>query len=78
MILPSKNISTDRALLSVSAWLYGELTFPKSISRLWDDLRKKWAQRPLAYQWFLLALDLLFVIDLVELRHDGLLGRRIP
>ena len=76
MILPSKNIPTDRALLSVSAWLYDELSLPKSISRLWDDLRKKWSQRPLAYQWFLLALDLLYTIDLIELRSDGLLWRR--
>jgi hypothetical protein len=76
MILPSKNIPTDRALLSVSAWLYAELTYPKSISRLWDDLRRKWSQRPLAYQWFLLALDLLFTIDLIELGSHGLLRRR--
>jgi hypothetical protein len=76
MILPSKNIPTDRALLSVSAWLYAELTYPKSISRLWDDLRKRWANRPLAWQWFLLALDLLYLINAIELRSDGLIGRR--
>jgi hypothetical protein len=76
VILPSKHIPTDRALLSVAGWIFGVLARPMSVSRLWDELRNHWSERPLAYQWFLLSLDLLFLIGLVELDENGLVARR--
>ena len=76
MILPSKHVGTDRALLSIAAWLYSQLRRPTTISRLWDDLRKHWDERPLSYQWFVLAMDLLFVIGLIDIGSDGLIHRK--
>jgi hypothetical protein len=77
VILPSKHITTERALLSVAGWIFSRLNRPMSVSRLWDDLRDYWSERPLAYQWFVLSMDLLFLMGLVELRDDGLVWRKI-
>lgn len=79
MILPSKHLSQDRALLTVGARILQHLSQPKTISALWEELPSQNAARrnsvpPLRYDGFVLALDLLFLIGAIELR-DGLLIR---
>lgn len=75
MILPTRNIAPDRALLTVSGEVYQHLARPETVSGLWDRVRGTNAARPLAYSWFLLAVDLLFVIGLVAYDERGLLVR---
>ncbi len=75
MILPDRNIAPDRALLSVSGIIFEQLAQPTTVSRLWDDVRERNKNRPISYVWFLLSVDLLFVLNLVWFDQDGLLRR---
>ena len=75
MILPSKHISQERALLTIGAKLLAHLDHPKTVSAVWEAMRI--SQAPISFDWFVLALDLLYAIDTIEIR-DGLLIRRTP
>lgn len=81
MILPSKHLSQERALLTVGARILQQLSRPKTISALWEEMsRSAPAQKslpPLRYDGFVLALDLLFFMGAIEFQN-GLLGRKIP
>jgi hypothetical protein len=81
MILPTKHIRPDRALLAVGGDLLLSLREPMTVSRLWDDMRAKRgdAGEPASinYDWFVLALDLLFMLGAVELDR-GLLRKTAP
>lgn len=81
MILPSKHLSQDRALLTVGARILQKLSQPKTVSALWEELTDKRemtynAELPLSYDGFVLALDILFIIGAVGLK-EGLLSRKI-
>lgn len=75
MILPTRNIAPDKALLTVSGQVFVLLRSPETVSGLWDRIRADNAERPIAYGWFLLAIDLLFSIGLVAYDGRGLLVR---
>lgn len=81
MILPTKHIRPDRALLAVGGDLLDSLREPMTVSRLWDDVRSKRGEpgepAPINYDWFVLALDLLFMIGAIELNR-GLLRKTSP
>lgn len=81
MILPTKHIRPDRALLSIGGELLAELREPATVSRLWDQVRaargKTPAAAPINYDWFVLALDLLFAVGAVELDR-GLVRKTSP
>lgn len=72
MILPTKYIPQDAALIGVGATLLGELDQPLTVSGLWDRVR----ERPNVgtFERFTLASSLLFILGAIELR-DGLLAR---
>lgn len=79
MILPTKHLNQDRALLGVGAEILCLLTEPKTVSRLWDELKstkKKVDSCSLTYDWFVLALDFLFTSNAIEL-EKGLIRRVI-
>lgn len=76
MILPTKNISPDRALLTLAGKVFERLSSPRTVSSVWDEFRAQQESRPVAYAWFILAIDLLFLMQLVWLDHDGLLRRK--
>jgi hypothetical protein len=75
MILPDRNIAPDRALLTIGGTIFDRLSEPMTVSRLWDDIRELHQKRPISYVWFLLSVDLLFVLNLVWFDQDGLLRR---
>ena len=81
MILPSKHLSQDRALLTVGAKILQKLSHPQTVSALWEELPRSTAERkdvpPLRYDGFVLALDLLFLIGAIEFK-EGVLTRRTP
>lgn len=70
MILPTKGISPDRALLTVGAQILTALDEPSTISGLWHSVRQSRAQKegstPLTFDWFVLALDLLFAVGAIQ------------
>jgi len=80
MILPSKHLSQERALLTVGGQILQHLRQPKTVSSLWKELtlRAEYLPHsisPLSYDGFVLALDLLYLIDTIEM-EDGLLTRK--
>ena len=80
MILPSKHLPQDRALLTVGAHVLTFLAHPKTVSALWEELNRSDAglaatPRRVSYDWFLLALDLLYALGTIEL-ESGLVARR--
>lgn len=80
MILPSKHMPQDRALLSVGAHVLKFLTHPKTVSALWEELNRQntglaTPPRRITYDWFMLALDLLYTLGAIEL-ESGLVARR--
>ncbi len=76
MILPTKRLPQDRALLAVGADVLVMLVRPQTVSKLWDDMKRKRFDRgsstPLPFDWFLLSLSLLFALGAVELREGRL------
>ena len=81
MILPSKHLPQERALLTVGARVLRHLTQPKTVSALWEEIPHPTAggdgAPPLRYDGFVLALDLLFLMGAIDLQ-DGLLRRTTP
>ena len=68
MILPTKGITPDRALISLGAEILRLLDEPKTISRVWEDLRRAGTtDRDLAFDWYVLALDLLFALGTISI-----------
>ncbi len=82
MILPSKHLPQDRALLTVGGHVLTFLARPKTVSALWEELNRQTGglgaalPRRITYDWFLLALDLLYALGTIEL-DNGLVARRI-
>jgi ABC-3C biological conflict system middle component len=76
MILPTKGLALDRALLSVGAEVLRLLDRPKTVSRLWDQMRRRQNSllEAISYDWFLLSLDLLYLWGAVDF-EDGRLRR---
>ena len=77
MILPTKHIPIDRSLSGVGAEILVALSEPLSVSETWVKVRvsRIGQNKPITFDWFLLALSWLFSIFAVFL--DGnLLSRR--
>ena len=72
MILPTKYLSQDRALISVGGEILKHLEEPRTVSALWDRVREAQKQRheptPVSFDWFVLALNLLYALSAIEYR----------
>ena len=81
MILPTKHLSQDRALLTVGARILRSLEDPITVSAIWEQLSCDSASlstsNSLRYDAFVLTLDLLFLMGTIQLK-DGLLKRTMP
>lgn len=81
MILPTKHIRPERALLTIGAEVLGCLHEPMTVSRIWDELRKRRGETSepsaITYDWFILALDLLFIVKAVDF-DSGVLRKTAP
>lgn len=81
MILPTKHVRGDRALIGVGGEILRLLRHPMTVSRLWDEVRTFRAAfvpaSPIGYEWFVLALDLLFIMGAIKL-EQGVLRRSSP
>jgi hypothetical protein len=71
MILPTKGLRPERAMLTIGAEILGLLTEPKTVSRIWDELGHAMSERSstriVNYDWFVLTLDFLYILGTVEM-----------
>lgn len=77
MILPSKHLSEDRALITIGAEVLKLLTEPKTVSRLWTEVKRE-ADAAITYDWFVLGLDVLYAIGLVEFSRGRVARTKAP
>ncbi|WP_410876382.1 ABC-three component system middle component 6 [Nocardia sp. A7] len=79
MLLPTKGVSADRALITIGADLLEELRDPLSVSALWERYSNR--QRStnkagrITFDWFSLSLTALYAMRLIETSPDGYLRR---
>ena len=69
MILPTKHLHPRRSLIALGADMLGLLQEPKTVSRLWEEFRSLQFQKsmaPVTYEWFILTIDLLYLIGAVH------------
>ncbi|MFJ5227560.1 ABC-three component system middle component 6 [Streptomyces sp. NPDC088400] len=74
MITPTKGIAPDRSLLAVGAQIVMQLDEPRTVSQAWARF-KRWRTEhrhysPVSFEWFVLALDVLYAMGTVELHQD--------
>ena len=72
MILPTKHIPASKSLLGVSAKLLRPIRSSPTVTDLWAQVRSD--PDVATFERFVLALDLLFLWGVIELR-DGRLRR---
>ena len=69
MILPTKHLNEERSILRVGAEILLLLSTETTISRLWADFQKyrrdELGIKPVTFDWFILALDLLFILHAI-------------
>ncbi|MGW0503215.1 ABC-three component system middle component 6 [Micromonospora sp. NPDC003241] len=80
MIVPTKGITPQRSLLAVGAQILQNLDRPMTVSQAWATLRH-WRHThghhaPVPFWWFVLALDALFALGVVDLEDELLVARR--
>jgi hypothetical protein len=72
MILPDKNLLLSHSLLGMGSVILMELTIPQTVSSLWEKARSKGIA---PFEKFILTLDLLYMIGLVEFK-EGIIRRQ--
>lgn len=75
MILPTKHIAQNEALLGVGATILARLTGPRTVSSLWDELRTE--PNVGTFERFVLASNLLFLIGAIDM-EDNFVVRAAP
>jgi len=72
MILPTKHISFGHSLLGIGSVLLKELSYPQSVTTLWNKVHLCGGIG--SYERFILALDMLYLLGAIELK-SGLLTK---
>ena len=74
MILPTKHLPTERSLLGIGAEVLHLLDQPKTVSRLWTDIQEHRGESAsrLPFDWFILSLNLLYVIGAIQMNRGRL------
>lgn len=78
MILPTKGIHPDRALVTIGGEIIEVLSEPMTVSGLWSEVRARRSAgsvREVGFDWFILTLDMLFALGVVVLGRDNFLTR---
>jgi hypothetical protein len=74
MILPTKHLNANRALITIASEILGLIDKRSTVSSLWSDLSEFYdiqlRKEDVSYDWFVLALDLLYILGVIEM--DGL------
>ena len=73
MILPTKHLRYNRSLLEIGAEILSNLGYPKAFSSLWEDVKQSRVKMNhsslYSYDWFVLALDMLYMIGTIEIKN---------
>jgi len=79
MILPTKHLPIERSLIAVGADIVRLLDEPMSVTNLWLDYQSlnKARNTRLTFDWFTLALAMLYSIDAVEQTGNRLRLREV-
>jgi hypothetical protein len=73
MILPTKHVPTKRALIGIAAKLLRRFKSSPTVTDLWSQVRN---DSDLAtFERFVLALDLLYMLGVIEFREGRLIRR---
>ena len=72
MILPTKHITPHDSLIGIGATLLSSLEKSKTVTELWDEVRR--LPGIVSFERFVLGLDLLYAINLVDIDR-GMLKR---
>ncbi len=78
MILPTKHLSSERALISVASEVLELISNKSTVSSVWNDLQEnhsvllKYGDVP--YDWYVLSLVLLYMMGLID-KDNGYLIR---
>ena len=79
MLLPTKGISAERALITIGAQILSRLDTPTSVSGAWERynerVRSLTAPERVTFDWFSLALATLFAINAIDWTSDDRLRR---
>lgn len=78
MLLPTKGLSSERALLTIGSEILVHLRGPMSVSALWDAFnRRQRSSARVTFDWFSLALAALYALKLIDVTEHGYLRRSI-
>ena|GEM_PF-234229 len=79
MLLPTKGIEPQRALLTVGANIISLLDSPATVSGLWERFSKSSGEASgdakITFDWFAFALSMLFAINAISWNKSGQLVR---
>ncbi len=70
MIMPNKYMSENEALIGVGSVLLKHLSIEISLTDLWESVKD--TSCIATFERFVLGLDLLFVLGLVEIKNEKL------
>lgn len=70
MIMPNKYIRENDALIGVGSVLLKHLSYERTLSDLWESVKETSSVGN--FERFILGLDLLFVLGLVEIKNEKL------
>lgn len=77
MILPTKGVPPDYALLTVGGEVLSVLEQPSTVSSLWYSVIKlRGSENSISFDWFILALDLLFALGAINVGQSGMVTRQ--
>lgn len=74
MILPGKHLPLSRSLLNVGAILLDSVDGRRTVSLLWSETKDR--HEVGSFDRFVLGLDLLFILGLVDMGEDGVIVRK--
>jgi len=80
VIVPTKGVDPKQALLTVGGEIVDVLEEPMTVSRLWTEVRDRRStggDAAIGFDWFILALDLVRTLGIVDLGSDGFLVRSV-
>jgi hypothetical protein len=79
MVLPTKHLLPNRSLIALGAEMLGLLDSPRTVSSLWDSLQARRtgaSETDVTFDWYILALDFLFIVKAIELVQNRIVRRQ--
>lgn len=79
MILPTKHLRSEASLVYVGGIIQRIIiATPLSVDQLWHSTKREYKQHSqdceITYDWFILALSLLYAIDAISFSNDRIVG----